>query len=286
MNKKILITGASGLIGKKIYLNLIAQGHEVTALSKNIYKEDNFVSIDLLNLNDLKKYFNGKEFDILIHCAAVIEPSKLIGESIVSAQNSLITKNLFQASLSLKKSPSWIFLSSVSVYGNIDHEEYIEINDTPTPISDYGKGKLHDEKYLIKNCNELHILRLAPVFDDQHLSNIKKRVYLPGTNFKLNISPSPRYTLCSIKTIISKIINITNCSEGKYLYHVGDQSPYKKNEIAKNFPGMNLNIKREFFEYVINMIPNKYKIFKNLKWLIQKLAFSNVYIIGRKKIES
>ena len=54
MNKKILITGASGLIGKKIYLNLIAQGHEVTALSKNIYKEDNFVSIDLLNLNDLK----------------------------------------------------------------------------------------------------------------------------------------------------------------------------------------------------------------------------------------
>ena len=49
---------------------------------------------------------------------------------------------------------------------------------------------------------------------------------------------------------------------------------------------MNLNIKREFFEYVINMIPNKYKIFKNLKWLIQKLAFSNVYIIGRKKIES
>ena len=141
-------------------------------LSKNIYKEDNFVSIDLLNLNDLKKYFNGKEFDILIHCALWLS-LKLIGESIVSTQNSLITKNLFQASLSLK-SPSWIFLSSVSVYGNIDHEEYIEINDTPTPISDYGKGKLHDEKYLIKNCNELHILRLAPVFDDEHLSNIKK----------------------------------------------------------------------------------------------------------------
>jgi len=57
---KILITGANGYIGSSLY-NALKDKYEVTAISR-----DDF---NLIDIERLIKFFNGKYFDVVLHCA-------------------------------------------------------------------------------------------------------------------------------------------------------------------------------------------------------------------------
>ena len=91
--------------------------------------------------------------------------------------------------------------------------------------SDYGKSKLICEEYVlgseIKNCT---ILRLAPVYDQKNMLDIRKRVFLPGlSSIKMIIKPSPQYSLTSIDTVVKTVLSILSKSpDGKKIYNISD----------------------------------------------------------------
>lgn len=60
--KKILITGGNGYIGSQLNKELYFR-HEVTTLTRRDF--------DLTNSNELGKWFEGKHFDVVLHCASV-----------------------------------------------------------------------------------------------------------------------------------------------------------------------------------------------------------------------
>jgi GDP-L-fucose synthase len=57
---RILITGANGYIGKSL-TNALKNKHEVTPLTRQ--------SVDLTVYDDVKNFFEGRVFDVVIHCA-------------------------------------------------------------------------------------------------------------------------------------------------------------------------------------------------------------------------
>ena len=79
-NKKVLITGGSGGIGKELVNSFLDNGAFVYSLDKNIskskFKKFNFIKFDLQNLNEstapnLKKIIDDLNIEILINNAAV-----------------------------------------------------------------------------------------------------------------------------------------------------------------------------------------------------------------------
>ena len=60
MDKRILITGANGYIGKTLYNDLKLK-YNVIALSRQ--------ELNVTDLQQVKNYFKDKYFDIVIHCA-------------------------------------------------------------------------------------------------------------------------------------------------------------------------------------------------------------------------
>ena len=43
-----------------------------------------------------------------------------------------------------------------------------------------------------------------PVYDSKNIEDIKK-VYLPKTNIKIIINPSPIYSICNIQNVLSAV---------------------------------------------------------------------------------
>ena len=148
MKGHILITGGSGFIGKNLIYVLSESGYTITSVSRSSINHEKSFSIDLTSPKDTYKFINNiNKVDAIIHCAAIAHGQKPPKGFTISKFNSLILNNLVSAFK--EKQPHWIFLSSISVYGEANSELPIKLTKAPIPFNDYGHGKLNDENILI-----------------------------------------------------------------------------------------------------------------------------------------
>jgi uncharacterized protein (TIGR01777 family) len=138
MNKKIIITGATGFIGKKLSKALIERGEQLTIFTQSLEKGKteipnayDYVRWDYNNPGEWEKHLNGK--DAVIHLAGANlfgrrwnkEYKKTIMES-----REIGTRNIVEAiSKAEKKPPVFICSSAVGYYGDSGNSTLTE--DSP-----------------------------------------------------------------------------------------------------------------------------------------------------------
>lgn len=279
----ILVTGGSGYIGSFLANKLENIGHKVTTTSTRFINRPNHLRVDLTNENKAYSILSQlKDIDTIIHCAAIAHGKDTPNEMKVGEFNSLILKNLLNIYKSRKI--HWIFLSSISVYGDHHSKKNIPINKKANPFESYGIGKLHDENYLIKNCEHLDILRLMPVYDKQNLDDIKKRVFFPRTNIKVLVKPSPKYSLCNIEEVLYSVKSSMRFSSGQRCSNVGDAKPLDQETIATWFSGKVLYMPQFLFCFIFALLPKKVTYMRNIAFMIKKYALNNIYQIKTTEI--
>jgi nucleoside-diphosphate-sugar epimerase len=171
---KLLLTGASGFLGREIY--------------RNCNKQFEIVSIGMSNQNDIVSDLASnipnlnQRFDIIVHAAgkAHMVPKTTIQDDEFLKVNFKGTENLC---LALEKEgllpQIFIFISSVAVYG-IEHGEGINEFVGANPNTIYGKSKLLAEEFLqdwVVNKNvKLIILRLPLVVGSNPPGNLGKMI--------------------------------------------------------------------------------------------------------------
>jgi nucleoside-diphosphate-sugar epimerase len=152
---KILITGANGYVGKSLY-NALKKEHDVTGLTRNDF--------DLTAFQAMNDFFQGKYFDVVIHCA-VVGGSRLKPDSSKEMDINLVMYyNLLQHKPHFNKLIH--FGSGAELYSK----------DTP-----YGLSK-HVIRESILEQDNFYNLRIFAVFDENELdtrfikTNIKKYI--------------------------------------------------------------------------------------------------------------
>lgn len=279
MKKRVLVTGGNGFIGSIIAKKLSSAGYNVISISRHSGETVNSFGLDLTDGSKVIKFIkNLKEIDVVIHCAAIAHGELPPQSYTVSTFNSLIVENLI-ASFS-NEQPHWIFLSSISVYGDSYHEYPIKMEHLPIPTDDYGIGKLRDEQLLIRSCEHLDILRLMPTYDSNHMTDIKKRVFIPKTNLRIKILPSPAYSLCKVDVVIKSVISCLNEPLGRRLHQIGDPLPTLQSELIKSFRGNSIIVPQLLFKFCLAILPIKIKILCKIRLLLRKLGMNNVYELG------
>lgn len=186
----IFVTGATGSLGRALIRALTAhnqairisifseKGADLAAL-KSINDSIEIYFGDLLNVDsiavsdELRKHLYN--IDIFIHCAALVHSPKAHPHSYEKV-NYVATKVLAALFLSCSQSKikQFIFISSVSVYGNHKDTVYVE-TDECKPLTPYAITKLKAELAISEICQgslPFTILRLATLYGPNDRGNI------------------------------------------------------------------------------------------------------------------
>ncbi|MEL7528042.1 MAG: NAD(P)-dependent oxidoreductase [Pseudomonadota bacterium] len=146
---RILITGASGTIGRFLASRLADEGHHITALGRT---PADLIALDFSPYDLAEPSPRLPEADALIHCALHHEPGKFRGgegqdPDLFRKLNVGGTAALFRAAKTAGCRKT-VFLSSRAVYGDARRGETLFETDKPAPDSLYGHVKLDGERAL------------------------------------------------------------------------------------------------------------------------------------------
>lgn len=250
----ILIIGASGFIGSKIYSYLKQKGMKVQgtyhANANNMWSENDKIYLNL-NSNDFSEIskLNLKEINYVILCHGISNIDQCKTDSTVSyrvnVQNTVKILNLFRNSNLVP-----IYLSTNMVYsGNkCNHTEH----DQPHPNTEYGKQKLEVENSIKSMFENNIILRLTKVFGVEKSDGTlfthwidklrdNEKIYAASDVF---ISP---VFIMDVLTAVESLIKNQHFGT----YNLGGNATLSTYEFAKKIAN--------YFEYSSNVI-NKVKI--------------------------
>ncbi len=163
---KILITGGAGFIGSHLaayfindnevfILDNLSTGHRSNV---DFIDDAHFIEEDVMHKSFVTELIKQKQFDIVIHLAAVVSVVETINNPINSQSINIdSTLNLLEANRQYNaKLKKFIFASSAAVYGNTD-ELPKQIETFIDPESPYAIEKYAGEQYA-KLYNKLYDL--------------------------------------------------------------------------------------------------------------------------------
>ncbi len=247
--KTILITGASGFIGRAVAKTLLAD-NTIIAFDKKISpdKANGYIPIvgDITNENMLKSVCSIYVPDVVIHCAGIAHQPIISSLSMDAYDhvNHVATINLVVAAVNANANVHFIFLSSISVYGENYNFKEVNEEDPCWPYSAYSSSKAdaeHGLKTFFKNSfiKKLDVLRLAPVYDSTWSLNLEKRVFGPQKFVYLRFgSGNQKMSVLARQNLVDFILfRIENNSTRRFcnVLNVTDKRPCSFYKIIKIF---------------------------------------------------
>ncbi len=169
-----------------------------------------------------------------------------------------------------------IFASTISVYGENFKKEIYDEEDSLNPKSPYAISKSIAEDFLIKEYKyKSWIMRLAPVYSDEFILNIKRRSKIKNFYYRVGNGEN-KLSLCNMQNISLVLDAILEGKVPPGIYNISDAQVYSYNDLIKISKAKSIIIIPKIFIYLVYLIG---KIF-NINFLIEnsiKLLTNNTY---------
>lgn len=213
---KILITGGCGYIGSHTIVDLITNGFEVISVDNLVNSEIEALSnvekitgkavqnyeVDLCDRKALEKVFS-ENIDIsgVIHFAALKAVGESVAKPILYFRNNIVGLiNLLDCCVN-SNVKHFIFSSSCTVYGNVDHLPVTEETPMKAAESPYGRTKqiseqIIEDTFLNTNISAIHLRYFNPA--GAHESNL---IGESPRNIALNLIPVITETAIGIREV-------------------------------------------------------------------------------------
>jgi nucleoside-diphosphate-sugar epimerase len=208
----ILLTGASGTVGKEALLQLLEHKYPITVFdietknSKAIFAPySNRIKIiygDVTNKDEVEKAC--KDIDCVIHLAAIIPPLADEKPDLAINVNTKGTENLIKGLETHSPNAFFLFSSSVSVYGDRLNKYNINVGDKlQASVGDeYAKTKIAAEKIIQSSNLKWSIFRLSAIMGIGNHKMTGLMFHMP-LNTKMEIT-TPKDTARAFVNAITK----------------------------------------------------------------------------------
>lgn len=178
---KVLVTGATGFLGRAIVDELLQNNLEVFTTAQSARADDlpNYFPADISIAESLNKLENLGEIDAIIHAAGLAHQFKQTGKEKFWKVNVEGTRNVAKLAVRLKVK-KFILISSVAVYGEAKRASPAGFEeDLPCePRGFYAESKLEAEKAADELCSnnsiDLTILRPSTIIGEGDRGNVAR----------------------------------------------------------------------------------------------------------------
>jgi nucleoside-diphosphate-sugar epimerase len=262
MKKTLLVTGATGFIGRAVCRRFRSEYRLVTLARHRRpgqYPQETFVQMDITDENAVRQVCKTYIPDVVIHCAGLAHLGIFSSRSSKNSDqiNCLAAKNLAYHASAFHPDVQFIHLSSISVYGEQFDTESMHETSPCFPTGSYAQSKHQAENHLIQlydtRClNRLDILRLAPVYDRDWTLNLDKRVFGPAKLCYLRFgSGNQKMSALARENLVDFLAyRLTHAPVHRHwdIINVCDARPYSFNEMIQVFQSSCLQPRRPVFQ--------------------------------------
>lgn len=162
--KKLLVTGASGLLGSHV-ARQAAGRFDTLGLFQSSRPRDipgRLEALDLADANAVRSKLDEFRPDLIVHCAAIADADRAQREPDLARRlNVDVTATLAQSARHL--GAKMVFVSTDLVFDGRKGAPYVE-DDPPCPLSFYGQTKLDAEQSVRGGCDTWLIARTSLIF--------------------------------------------------------------------------------------------------------------------------
>lgn len=149
--KRVLVTGANGMLGQDLCPILEDDGYEVI--------ETDIKNLDITSFAMVKKVLSEEKPDIIIHCAAYTNVDKAEEDYETAHKiNAVGTENI--ARVCAENDITLVYISTDYVFAGNGTKPY-KPTDSTSPLNNYGLTKYEGEQAVLKYCKKYYICRTA-----------------------------------------------------------------------------------------------------------------------------
>jgi nucleoside-diphosphate-sugar epimerase len=208
VSKTVLVTGASGFIGKFVVPALVKQGWQVRAAAR----EPNSIlakpGIKIFAMPDLKDEVNWAPLldgaSHVVHLAGIAHSPGMLPDEVYSRVNALSVGALAKAARG--RIERLVLMSSVRAQAGLSSDQVISEADKPRPTDAYGRSKLEAERLVGESGVAFTVLRPAVVYGPGVKGNISSLATLARTPMPLPFGAlNNRRSLLAIENLASAI---------------------------------------------------------------------------------
>ncbi len=229
MTPRILVTGASGFIGKTLVAALAKQGFAVRAAARDpnaiiaASEVERVTMPDLAAPSDWSELLEGVTH--VVHLAGIAHAPGVLPDTVYTRINAEAVGEL--AEQAKGKVERFIFMSSVRAQAGLAADHAITEKDVPEPTDAYGHSKLEAERLVEQSGVPYTILRPAVVYGKGVKGNIASLATIAKTPMPLPFGGlDNRRSLLALDNLITAIVHVLATEAAKNeTFLVADAEP-------------------------------------------------------------
>ncbi|SHE83235.1 dTDP-4-dehydrorhamnose reductase [Alkalibacter saccharofermentans] len=196
---KVLVTGANGQLGFDVIKRLDSEGKDYLGTDRE--------SLDITNIEQVKRVISDYNPDAVIHCAAYTSVDKAEDEKeLCYSVNVLGTKYVAEACKEINA--KMVYISTDYVFDG-EGDKPFEVTDKPNPINYYGQTKYEGELEVQKSLDKYFVVRISWVFGSNGNNFVKTMLRLGKERDEISVVAdqigSPTYTPDLAKLLVEML---------------------------------------------------------------------------------
>jgi UDP-glucose 4-epimerase len=178
---RVLVTGASGFVGRPLVAVLAQAGHSVRAAVRDRRAQDFPNGVEIVRMPDLTGAIDWAPLlagmDAAVHLAAIAHAERAVADEEFDRVNHQAAATLARAAAAAGLE-RFVFVSSIGAQSGPTSDRPLSEADTPAPTKPYGHAKLAAENAVRASGVPYTILRPMLVYGPNPKGNIAKLVRL------------------------------------------------------------------------------------------------------------